>query len=125
MYTREEVQKIRDNLRQIKEYCLSHYVPRLRQYERVTVKFGKAGNPFRYDMAEHTFGIGKDGSICYTCGGLALTFNEDDANTSNSVFKNCIYAEDLLLDWQQVKRKIERELESKEAKRASIENFTV
>lgn len=126
-YTKDEAESIKANLKKIQEYVKEHYVPRLRQYDSLSVAFGELKRyPDHRDMEhEHSFGFKWAGEIWYRCGGLVLNFIENDDGPFRSVFKSWSYAPDLLLQWQQVKRLIEQELDKRDRERAALAAFEV
>lgn len=123
-FTKEEAQSIKENLTKVHAYVRENYVPRLRRYENVNVRFGDTrGNPIRYNMdKEFAFGFNYDGDAWFRAGGLSLSF---DPESPENVYTSYSYARNLLIHWQAVKRLIEVELKKRDEERAALKNFTV
>ena len=115
-----EEEKVKCGLIQIREYVTKNCVPRLRKYESVSVKFNNYG-----------FGFEDNGRIWGSIGGLVLRFNEDDPLRHNPscgdlyVLNNLRYGMQLLLNWQEVKARINVELDNRDRTRMTIMNFEV
>lgn len=120
IYTKDEVQTIRDNLKKIALYCKDRYVPKLRKYDSLTVRFPMRDGDGH--SKELTFGFDYAGNIWFTVGNLYLSFHED---AERNVYQSYPYTVDLMLNWKTVKRMIEEEMRWREAERSALMGFEV
>ena len=125
MYNKQDLEKLKGNLKKIEEFCRQNYIPRIPNREdRISVDFGPMETYPGQWCQEPRFSFGMDGrgNIWFRVGGLFLHF---DDNKEPSIYKNNIYGEDLLLNWRKVKGLMESELIILTEKRELLEKFEV
>lgn len=129
MYTKEEIATLKGNIKKIEDYCLKTFVPKLRQMEHLSADFGDMVRYRPYDKPEKecSLSINADGSLAFRIGGLVLWFGVVPAHATSDrdLYKSWVYAEKLILNWNEAKRNLEHELAAKEATRRRIMTFEV
>ena len=126
MLNAKQIEKMRQNLQEIADYCRAKYIPLLQPTEELSVEFGKWKH-YRNSIEakrEHGFGFSHSGKIWYSSGGLVQSFDTEDPYDW-TVYSIPSYAKDLILEWANVKHLIEEELKRREEERRQIKSFQV
>lgn len=124
MYTKTEVVKLKENLRAIKQYCLSEICPAMVYDRDISVSFSACING---KEQKYTMMVGKDGSIGLLNGAMYLSFNEEYCGVAYmySVYDNAEYAAPLILNWQEVKQRLHTQIHLYAEEHYKIMNFCV
>lgn len=125
MYTREEKNKIHENLDKIKEY-LETLQPQVR--DRIAIDFGEFKTYADYSREKqfHLY-IDKE-SIYGRVGGLGLDYSRiEDKRYSirSTVYAQFDYAVALIQNWQSIKREIVSQINAQNTTIAAINSFEV
>lgn len=119
-----EFELIRENLKKIEVYCVENYVPKLAKHKRISVSF-ELERPVLFGNPEykHSFTVSADDGIYYRTGGLVQRFGSNEIH--DSIYDFPIYAKDLILNWNEVKVKLNSELEHMNNEQNALRNFEV
>lgn len=118
---------ITEALKKIEQFIRENYIPRLLNVNSISVDFGELKrypNTWKTEY-EHSLSFRREGDIYYRTGGLSLNFSPDLIFKDRDIYDNWTWAKDLILYWQEVKRKVGAEFEKKEGECLRITNFEV
>lgn len=112
--TKEEIEIMKDNLRQIEKYVKDNYRPLLEPLEQLSVRFG-ANN-------KYSFGF-NDVNIWVYCGGDTCYFHHMPG--SGGVYEQPSESVPLIIEWASVKKNIQCALDARAEKKRAIREFVV
>ena len=125
---------IHNALHQIENYCKDEIAPKIKPNgfhdNRIFAEFGELKRyPYQYEREyEFKFVVYENGEVIFHTGGLCLPFKERDTVRNperETVSGSWMYAKDLILNWQTVKRKLFEKLAEQQAEDNAILQFTV
>ena len=128
VYTREEREIIKNNIKMIENYCKTEIAP-LIDGRSITADFSeiqyrKDGSAFK---KTYLFTVEKNGTAEFTSSALTMVIDENYKRTEYSVsaYENPLYMEDLLIRWQTVKTKLLNKIHKEKQVKSKILNFAI
>ncbi len=120
-YTKEEILKLKENLRLIENWITENIVNHLNDTETVEVSLKVARNH------SQVIRVTGDGTITYSLGNLVLYFTRPycPPDKDRLVYSNPYRMEDLFLCWKKIKADLLDSVFNAEQKRNKILNFEV
>ena len=127
MYTNEERNIIKNNIKMIENYCKNEIAPLIDYYVYVDfseTQYRKSDNsPYRQHFS---FYVDKKGVVKFTMGIQTYVFDENYERTESSVSAyDSLSVEPLLLRWQTVKTKLLNEIRKQQQTKSAILNFQI
>lgn len=119
MYTKSEIDKLQENLRAIEEYCKSNICPAILPGRNLSVSFD---GDIRGGTKKYTMIVRRDGSMGLLLGVLFLSFNAD---ADHNVYNDFKYSAPLVLNWQEVKQRLNTQLQLQAEEHRKIMEFIV
>ena len=124
MYTKEEKEKIYENLDKIKAY-LEALQPKIRN--RIEIDFGPMKTYANWDREKAYHLYISNENISGRSGGLGLDYEREyvGSSTRATVYDQLDYATTLISDWSDIKRQINAELINQQRTINAINNFEI
>ena len=127
MYTREEREIIKNNIKKIENYCKTEIVPLISDYDVIAdcseIRYRKSdGSAFK---KTYFLKVCKDGTVIFGKGGSRYIITENPEPCEWNIYESLSAMEDLLIRWQTAKTKLLCEIKKQKTSKLKVLNFEI